>query len=512
MTLNLGTAISLPEVDTGPFAFGKAAHSGRTDTGLALDVWLNKYLGTYVGFEFADRHKRLWDWVEAIRKGERPRPFTAFWPRGGGKSSTAELATVRVGFRRVRRYGWYISGTQDKADKHVETIASILESPGMAKCDPDMASRKLGKYGHSKGWRRSRVWTASNFTVDALGLDVGSRGAKVEEARPDFFVIDDVDDKHDSAEIIRKKIETLTTSILPAGSRDCAILFVQNIIHPASIAAYLSGLAPWPEEGKEFLTDRIISGPYPAVENMTYEHRFDDALGRMRYFVTGGDATWAGQNIDVCNQQILDWGLSAFLQEAQHEVEQTGGIWDHIEFQHIDAADLPEFVRVAVWVDPAVTSTDDSDSMGICAGGLTERGQLVMLYAWEAVTSPVDALKRAIRKGIELGASTVGVETDQGGDTWGTVYQQACRELAAEMGAARFPAFRSDKAGAGYGSKVERNQRMLTDYESGLVLHATGTHGALERSLRRFPRKPLDLADAAFWVWNDLRGGDWFIS
>jgi hypothetical protein len=45
---------------------------------------------------------------------------------------------------------------------------------------------------------------------------------------------------------------------------------------------------------------------------------------------------------------------------------------------------------------------------------------------------------------------------------------------------------------------------MMADYDRGNVIHAIGTHLSLERSLHRFPVKPLDLADAEFWVWNDL--------
>ena len=47
---------------------------------------------------------------------------------------------------------------------------------------------------------------------------------------------------------------------------------------------------------------------------------------------------------------------------------------------------------------------------------------------------------------------------------------------------------------------------MLTDYEHGLVSHMVGTHVAIEKSLRRFPGEPLDLADSLFWVWNALLG------
>ena len=41
---------------------------------------------------------------------------------------------------------------------------------------------------------------------------------------------------------------------------------------------------------------------------------------------------------------------------------------------------------------------------------------------------------------------------------------------------------------------------------NGRVIHVRGTHNTLERSLRRFPTKPLDLADAAYWGWYDMLG------
>lgn len=463
--------------------------------------WLADLFPSYITAPFAQRHTEFWEWIEMLAPGERPSPLVAIWPRGGAKSTSAELGAVRVGAKKSRRYIWYVSGTQDKADKHVETIASLLESERLSTRYPMLTERMIGKYGNSKGWRRERLRTSSGLTVDALGLDTGSRGAKVEDRRPDMMILDDVDEKHDTLTTTVKKIETITTSILPAGSNDCAVLFIQNLIHPDSIASRLS-------DGRaDFLADRTISGPYPAIDGLTYEQRSG------KFYITGGQATWEGQNMSICQGQMDTWGLSAFLQEAQHQVELSGGIWDHIDFQHIEWRELPEFIRVVVWVDPAVTSTDQSDSMGIQAGGIDERDNIIMLYSWESITSPEDALTRAILKAIELGAERVGIETDQGGDTWQSVYDRVVERLQRERPEiTNFPAFASDKAGSGYGSKVERNQRMLADYERGKIKHAIGTHAALERSFRRFPKKPLDLADAAFWVWNDLRNVSWLMS
>lgn len=493
----------LPTIDAGPFTFGDTM-SKRTGTSRTLiedwREWLRTLFPAYVSAPFAQRHADLWEWVEMLSPGVSPRSFVGIWPRGGAKSSSAELACVRIGARQSRRYIWYISRTQDKADKHVETIGSMLESNQVARYHPELASRKIGKYGASKGWRRSRLRTSSGLTIDALGLDVGSRGAKVEEARPDLMIFDDVDEKHDSFAITQKVIQTITTSLLPAGSNDAGVLFIQNLIHPDSIASMLvDGRA-------DFLADRIVSGPFPAVDGLVYQ-QMDG-----KHIITGGKPSWEGQDLNVCQRQMIQWGLSAFLQEAQHDVERMGGVWDHIEFRHCKRADVPEIVRGAVWVDPAVTSTDESDSMGIQADGIGENGILYRFFSWEGITTPEDALKRAISKAIELGFTRVGVETDQGGDTWRSVYAQACQSLVkdADYGGISaehaFPEFASDKAGAGYGSKVERNAKMLAAYEAGRVVHVEGSHAALEKALRRFPKKPLDLADSAFWGWQDLQG------
>jgi phage terminase large subunit-like protein len=184
-------------------------------------------------------------------------------------------------------------------------------------------------------------------------------------------------------------------------------------------------------------------------------------------------------------------------------------MFDHLDFRRCTRAEVPDLVRTVVWVDPAVTDTDDSDSQGIQASGVAADHTIYQLWSWEARTSPQDALERAILKAVELKAEAVGVETDQGGDTWQVVYHAAVRKLI-ESGAIPShrlpPPFRAEKAGAGHGPKVHRAGQMLADYEKGQVVHVLGTHAALERALRRFPKaKPFDLADAAYWCWWDLR-------
>ncbi len=123
-------------------ARAKAATAHLTQ-GDSWRIWLRRNFPAYVRAEFAQRHVDLWDWAWAIEPDVRPRPFVGLWPRGGGKSTSAELVTTALGLRKKRNYALYVCETQDQADKHVATISSQLENVGV--------ERAVNKYGSSKG-------------------------------------------------------------------------------------------------------------------------------------------------------------------------------------------------------------------------------------------------------------------------------------------------------------------------------------------------------------------------
>lgn len=479
--------------------------------------WTRAMFPKHFKYEPAIFHRQYWEWVEGIVAGVKPKTFIGIWARGDAKSTNAETGCIRLGSKGVRRYGLYVSSTQDKADKHVQTIGSMLESKPYANYYGKMAQRAVNKYGSSKGWRHDRLITGTGFAIDAFGLDSGLRGAKIDDARPDFIIIDDVDETFDSPATTMKKVQVITDTILPSGSDDCAILFIQNLIAPDSIASRLA------DNRADFLRNRILSGPYPAVKNLVYT--FDPSDNR--YIITYGEPMWSARTIADAQSKIDDWGLSAFLREAQHEVDKNDGIWSHVPFQHIQHEDLPLFEDVAVWVDPAVSATEHSNSQGISVGGRTTDKKLIGLQWWEGITSPQKAVEMAIELGYKWGATHVGIETDQGGDTWESVYKEACRivieRLAEQWSLERdididepvpsfkLPKFTSDKAsardektGLSKGNKMERNQRMLTDYDKGNVIHMIGTHTVIEKALNRVPNDPWDLSDSHWWLWYDL--------
>jgi hypothetical protein len=457
------------------------------------DDWLTTVFPDAFRPPFAAYHAEFWRWVWNIQADQPASPFVAIWPRGGGKSQSAETACAVVAAQQSRRYVLYVCETQDRADTHVQNVAALLESPIYAKHFPRQAARRVGKYGNSQGWRRNRIRTESGLTVDAIGLDTAARGAKVDEDRPDLIICDDLDGLLDTPGTVTRKIQTLTKSLLPARASHGTVLVVQNLIHADGIVAQLA-------DGRaDFLADRIVSGPHPAIDGAVFAQ---DEGGKWR--ITEGRSTWDALTLADLQRELDDIGISAFRAEKQHDVSRIeGGIFGHLTYRHCKWADVPPLDRIVVWVDPAVTDTDQSDAHGIQADGLARDGTIYRLYSWEARTSPEDAIRRAVLKAVELRAESVGVETDQGGDTWISVYDRVIATLGLDPATA--PEFKQAKAGA-RGPKAHRASQMLADYERGAFVHVTGTHETLERALSRYLlRKPYDLVDAAFWSWADLR-------
>jgi phage terminase large subunit-like protein len=324
------------------------------DHALPWQEWLHLKFREVCQFPFADRHKRLWGWIEELTPGTRPRPHLEVWPRGGAKSTTVELACARLCAKLSRRFVLYVSSTQEKADSHVQSIASLLESLGV--------ERAVNQYGNSKGWKRNQLRTANGFNVAAFGLDTGMRGVKIDQFRPDLIVLDDIDELNDSAKTVAKKISTITNSVLPSGSPDCAILGVQNLIHDEGVFTRL-----W-EKRADFLNDREMPDPEPAVVGLAVE-AVAQPDGSRRWKIVAGVPTWEGQNLAVCEQQINDFGLKAFLREAQHEVNDGDGIFFRVsELHSVSPADVPYIMAVCLAWDLAATEGAGDHTVGYLLG------------------------------------------------------------------------------------------------------------------------------------------------
>lgn len=451
--------------------------------------WLHALFPRSVAQDFADYHAEFWAWVWAIMHGERPEPFVGIWGRGAGKSSSCEMGVCSVGLRGTRSYVWYVRATQDNADDSVGNIGALLESAAVERYYPAHAQRRVGKYGSSKGWRRNRLHTAGGFIVDAMGLDTARRGVKIEEKRPDMIVFDDIDDKLDSEDATRKKRKIITTSILPAGPIGLtAVLAVQNLIIPHGIFAQLA-------DGRaDFLIDRRVSGPHPAIRDLKTESYFDEALGRIRHRIVAGTPTWIGQDLPACQAAIDTEGLTAFLEERQHQVhERQGALWTKALINEHRRYERPTCRRIVVGVDPS--GGGDEIGILICGLGHDGRGYVLADYTAPGPRGPLFWGHETVRGYDDFQADRIVAERNYGGNLVKSNIQVAA-------GNRRVPV---EEVNASRGKDV-RAEPVAALYEDGLISHV-GTFPELEQELTSWvpgdPRSPNRL-DALVWCFTEL--------
>lgn len=463
----------------------------------------------YLWHPFSDPHIALWEWANAIERDTSPRPFVAIWPRGRGKSSMAEMVTVDWGGRGARSYALYVSETQDQSDKHIATIQRMLEREA-AEAYPNSVGRpRIGKHG-SKTWRREVMTTASGFTVEAIGLDKAVRGQKIDWVRPDAIILDDVDARHDTENAVRKKIETITGSILPAGASNCAVLFVQNLIHENSIAHMLSK-RPGTDGAADFLANRIISGPHPAMEGLQYEYQADAEEGR-HWVITAGRSLWRGFDVAVCQEEINRAGPTSFELESQHEVD-TADPQALLTPEQIDATRVftqPDLARIVVGVDPS----GGTGQVGIVGVGTAVLGKVTHGYTVADTSTPVGTSSAewgaaVLRLYYALGADAIVVETNFGGDmaadnirairltdSDGTLLVDGTNVPIVQVWASR--------------GKEVRAQPVATLFQLGKA-HHVGHHPELQKQWTRWVpgTKPSpDRMDAEVWGYTYLMLGD----
>ncbi len=462
--------------------------------------WVDIYLPDLPQYEFANHHRDMWVWAEAMKPNLPHDPLVAIFAREGAKSSNAEAIAVYVGQKRKRKFILYVCETQDQADDHIESIAELLESDQMQELDPALSSRRIGKYGRSRGWRRNRISTAAGVTYDALGLDKAKRGIKLGQYRPDFIIFDDVDGRHDTLRATKRKIEKITESILPSGTVVTTSLWVQNLIHRNSVFSQLaSGKA-------DFILNRKTVGPIPALLDFKYEAVYNEEYERVQYRITSGTPTWVGQDVAACERFMNTWGSKSFKRECQHDVyEVEGTIWTQalIDATRVGTGDLPVdaegnyvFRRIIVGVDPS----GGGDAIGIIAAALGHNGHC---YVLRDGTQPGSAGPRNWGRTVillydELGADRIVAEKNFGGDLVKANIRVYSKRAPVEM------------VHASRGKAV-RAEPVEALYEEGLV-HHVGVFPDLEAEMTSWlpddTEESPNRMDALVWAVTELMLGE----
>lgn len=455
-------------------------------------------------------HKAALVWGWGLEADERPEvdALALLLFRGGAKSATAESIVAMCAARLSRRYVLYVSETQTLADDHVASIGALLTHPLLRSDYPHLGKVRVDRAGSKEIWRHNRI-RVGGITVDAIGLDVNVRGARIGKYRPDLIVLDDVDSRHDSIAVSAKKIATITESIIPTGGEARAVMVAQNMPNQHGFVAKLvDGTAG-------YMTGAKIIGPVPAVSDCAYQTiPGDDGVNRWK--ITAGTPTWPdGYPLSRAEADLNLEGPDAFESERQHNRTAAGGQFDPGAWQWIDLSDVPANVSWCRGWDFASSKKETNDRTASVLIGRSPAGLWYCIDA-EAAWWPVSTVEERLLSTAVSDGTAVAIDIPKDPAQAGA--DQAQRRSAALSGYRVHVTPQSPATG----SKLVRAQGVIAQQQAGNV-HIVRGHaklGELVAECNAFTDGGQgshdDLVDALTGAFNHLAGGPapgaWFTS
>lgn len=176
--------------------------------------------------------------------------------------------------------------------------------------------------------------------------------------------------------------------------------------------------------------------------------------------------------------------------------EADGALWttEILDACQMDKKDLPEFSRIVVAIDPAVTANAESDMTGIVVAGIDVNGTGYVLEDATDRYSPAEWAAKAISLYQSYTADRIVAERNQGGE-------MVRRTLEAEDETVPIRLVHASRG------KMARAEPISALYEKGKVKHIRGLD-ELETQMRTW--EPLgsigspDRLDACVWALTDL--------
>lgn len=361
---------------------GQRYHLGEleADYRLWLSHLLPKHFRSADDSQFAEHHQRFFDWGWDIERGVLPTPSACLWMvnRGGNKSTSAAALAVALGARQRRKFGLVITRTETQGDTHIRRVNAMLLASNIAQYYPGMARPQVrevlgvtGRHNVRSAWNRTQLTTDDGWTLQSFSLLAAQRGVGLEEYRPDFIWITDIDDDGDSVGMVDSLLTALSSSVLGTRAPDCVTIFDQNLIHRDSTLNRIL------TRKTDVLSERLTIGPIPAVRQPKYERREE------RWEIVSGKASWGGLPLPACEGIINTVGMDSWDREYQHNLERPYPdaqypMWD--EKYHLVTWD-----RFAAYFARAMKATYGEDWRLFDGTGqprLPDRGYTAMAQDW----------------------------------------------------------------------------------------------------------------------------------
>lgn len=283
-------------------------------------VWYATMFGDEFVTNLAPHHIEAiqWHWNAMVLKRANlevaKSAYPAVWSRGHRKSNIVRAMVVADACVLGVGYCLYVSGTKAKVRGHAISLETLISAPTVQEYYPALSRVKRNMQGSQKSWTADLMIADSGYSFHFIGLSEGVAGANIDNVRPSFIVLDDVDDRDDSPLISQQRMKVLLRSVLPTRQVNTLVFVAQNYISRHGVIYRI-------HSGKEVaLTNRVHTEAIPAVRDLVTEQQTIDGI--IHDVVLSGSPTWDWYDLHRVQNEIDTIGLDAFLVECQHAVDQ----------------------------------------------------------------------------------------------------------------------------------------------------------------------------------------------
>ena len=231
----------------------------------------------------------------------------------------------------------------------------------------------------------------------------------------------------------------------------------------------------------KIIKDLIASESTHVTRGSTYDNKTNLAPQFFSKVITKYEGTRLGRQ--ELNAEVLD--------------DNPNALWQRTRIEELRLAVAPQLRRVIVGVDPAVTSSEDSDETGIVIVGKGVDDHFYVLDDLSLIASPDAWARQAVRGYHDRKADRLVAETNNGGDLVESVIRTVDRNVS----------YKKVTASRG---KMTRAEPIAALYEQGRV-HHVGSFSKLEDQMCDYDpltsRKSPDRMDALVWALTELSDG-----
>lgn len=160
--------------------------------------------------------------------------------RGGAKTTTLEETAIIEAPLREFKNCLVIGASHSRACERLESMRYEFET------NEDLIDM-FGVLRGAETWTSSKLVLSNGVVLQALGAGQSLRGVKHHDQRPDFCLIDDLEDEESvkTEEVRAQMMRWLFGSLIPALTPDARVRFIGNRLDPKAVIAQVAEAPEW---------------------------------------------------------------------------------------------------------------------------------------------------------------------------------------------------------------------------------------------------------------------------